>query len=266
MRKPKVALALGGGTARGLAHIGVIKVLVEKKVPIDFITGTSIGAIVGSFYAKNLDVFEVERFALENGNKRIVELLDPSFRFGLIRGRKIERFLKKHLGEISFKDLKIPLITVCSDLGSGESVYFSRGDLIKAIRASISIPLVFSPVEHHGRVLVDGHLSEPVPVSAAINHGADVVIAVNLDYKKKLKSDVSALSFRQVANRSTKILLYQLSKSNAEKADVVIAPDIDFYKFADFSSAKNYIEKGEVAARQAMPEIKKVLRKHGVKL
>lgn len=259
MKKPKVALALGSGTARGLAHIGVIKVFVENKIPIDLITGTSMGALVGSFYAYSLNIHEIERLALKTNNKALFTMLDPSFRSGLIKGEKIEDFLKNYLKSSKFSKLKIPFVCVACDIKTGNAVYFHKGDLIKSIRASISIPLIFTPVLHNKKVLVDGGLTEPVPVKAAKKFGADIVFAVNLDSDKKIRKEVEP-SLKRVAYRTTEILLYQLSKHNADMADVVISPHISHYESVNFSDAKKFIEEGERAAKKALPKIKKVLK------
>ncbi len=259
MVKPKVALALGGGSARGLAHIGVIKVLLKNDIPIDIISGTSIGALIGGFYAYELDIDKIEDIALSTTNKKMLELLDPFFNGGLIKGEKIENFLNDHLGGCKFEKLKIPLIVTSTDLHTGDSVYFDKGDLVRAIRASISIPLIFSPIKFKDKYLIDGQVSEPVPVTAAIKKGADFVIAVNLDGQKSFKRGIKSPSMSYVMNKTTKILLYQLSKSNSEKADVVIDPLIEYYRFVNFSDAKNFIKRGEAAAKKAVPKIKKLL-------
>ncbi|MCC7574245.1 patatin-like phospholipase family protein [Candidatus Woesearchaeota archaeon] len=259
MKKPVVALALGAGSARGLAHIGVVKVLEKNNIPIDLITGTSMGAIIGAFYAKNKDILDVERIALSINNKKLFKLLDPSLSMGFFRGNKVINFLKDNLGDVEFKDLKIPLVVVATNTRNGESVYFDRGDLVNAIRGSISIPLLFSPYSYKGLSLIDGHLSEPVPVNAALSKKPDVVIAVNLDSKKYLRNDMSP-SFGGIAKRTVRILFYHLSKSISEKADVVISPDIDIDYFASFSEASHIIKQGELAAKKALPSIRKVLR------
>jgi NTE family protein len=263
MRKPVVALALGGGSARGLAHIGVIKVLEENDIPIDLITGTSMGAIVGGFYCYTKNIAEIEKIALSISNRKMFNLLDPSFKYGFFGGKKIMNFLEEHLGHVDFKDLKIPLVVVATDINSGKAFYFEKGDLTDAIRASISIPLVFSPLNYKGKFLVDGHLSEPVPVNAALSKKPDVLIAVNLDSFQNMSSlAVPSISLSGIARKTARILLYQLSQSNSEKADVVISPDIEFTRFASFSEAKDLIRKGELAAIKALPEIKKLMKSY----
>lgn len=266
MKKKIIALALGGGTARGFAHIGVIKVLVENKIPIDLISGTSMGAVVGAFYAKNLNILEVEELALKNSGWRMLNMIDPFFRIGLIRGLKVEKFIKRYLGDCSISDLKLPFVAVATNLETGEPYYFSRGNLISAIRASISLPLIFTPAHYNNMIFVDGGLTEPVPVDAALENGADVVIAVNLDSRKNLKEELVNPSIRKVATRSTKIVTYQVSKINTERADVVIAPNINYFRSGDFFHVKEFILEGERAAKKALPEILDVLKSHKIKL
>lgn len=261
MKKPKIALALGGGSARGLAHIGVLKELEKHNIPIHLITGTSIGAIVGSLYANNKDTKKLEELAMTTTNKKMMSLIDISLHSGLISGKKIMNYLKEELKETSFKDLKTPLVTVSTNLKTGEPVYFTKGNLLTAIRASISIPLVFSPVIHKRQVLIDGQLSEPVPVQAALNQGANIVIAVNLDSEERITKKVSP-TFKEVANKTTKILLYHLSKSNSEKAHIVISPGIDYKESISFSEAKKFIKKGEQATRKKIPKIKELIKNY----
>lgn len=261
MKKPVIALALGGGSARGLAHIGVIKVLEENNIPINLITGTSMGAIVGGFYCYKKNIVEIENIALSISNRKMFNLLDPSFKHGFFGGKKIVKFLEAHLSHVDFNDLKIPLVVVATDINSGDAVYFEKGDLTDAIRASISVPLVFSPLNIDGKFLVDGHLSEPVPVNAALSKRPDIVIAVNLDSMRSANTLMTP-SLGGIAKKTARILLYQLSQSNSERADVVISPDIEFTRFASFSEAKDLIRKGELAALDALPEIKKLMKNY----
>ncbi len=259
MKKPVIALALGIGSARGLAHIGVLKVLEKNNIPVSIVAGTSMGAIIGAFYAHSLSASELERIALSIDNKKMFRLMDPSLNMGFIGGKKVMRFLKDNLGDVSFKDLKIPLTIVATDLRSGDPVYFEDGDLVSAIRASISIPLVFSPYKHEDLLLIDGHLSEPVPVNAVLRKNPDIVIAVNLDSSGNLLNEMRS-SFFGVARRTTKILFYHLAKNISEKANVVICPEVDISYFASFSEVKEIIRKGELAAEKALPEIKKLIK------
>jgi len=137
----KIGLALGSGGPRGLAHIGVIKTLVENNIPIDFIAGASAGALVGGAYAATKNIKTIEKIALQVNRRQILSLIDPTWKHGLIKGIKIERFIENYIGKISFKDLKIPFSAIATDIRTGEMVLMNQGRVASAIRASISIPL-----------------------------------------------------------------------------------------------------------------------------
>jgi NTE family protein len=182
-RGPKIGLALGSGSARGLAHIGVIRAIEESGVNVDVVAGTSIGALIGAVYASGrLDA--LERAFRSIDWKSIGSFFDPVFpKSGLIDGRKIAEFVQTHVTSQSIRQLPIPFCAIAADIMSGEEVILRDGDLTEAIRASISVPGIFTPVRMNARILVDGGLVDPVPVSAARALGADVVIAVDLNHE-----------------------------------------------------------------------------------
>ncbi len=175
------ALVLGGGAARGWAHLGVIRALTEREIPIDFVAGTSIGALVGAVYAAgNIDSFRAD--VLKIDWKRVLGYLDFVFpRSGLIDGRKINTFISTHVSAACFADLPLPFCCVATDMFTGREIVQCQGDLVRAVRASIAIPGIFTPVEQGELFLVDGGLVNPVPVSVAREKGADFVIAVDLN-------------------------------------------------------------------------------------
>jgi NTE family protein len=180
--RPTIGLALGSGSARGLAHIGVIRAIEESGIPVDAVAGSSIGALVGAAYASGR-LNTLEQDFLNIDWKRIGTLLDPVFpRSGLIDGRRIAGFVRSHVSVGTVERLPIPFCAVATDLTSGREVLIRDGDVIDAVRASISMPGIFSPVRHREGILVDGGLANPVPVSAARALGADIVIAVDLNY------------------------------------------------------------------------------------
>jgi NTE family protein len=181
MTKTKIALVLGGGGARGLAHIGVLKVLEKNHLPIDIIVGTSIGALIGGFYAARTSIELIEKMALSVDLKFVAKMLAPSFSTsGLVDGERVRSFLGKFLGEIKIEDMTIPFSSVATDLTTGEEVIFTSGSLVDAIMASIAIPMLFNPVHYQNRYLVDGGLVNPLPVSVAYRLGAEVIIAANV--------------------------------------------------------------------------------------
>ncbi len=181
--EPKIGLALGSGSARGLAHIGVIRAIEETGIKVDVVAGTSIGALIGAVFASGqLDAMEQAFRSIDR--KTLGSFFDPVFpKSGLIDGRKIAEFAQIHLTSQYFKQLPIPFCAVAADIMSGEEVILRDGDLTEAIRASISVPGIFTPVRHNARILVDGGLVNPVPVSAARALGADLVIAVDLNHE-----------------------------------------------------------------------------------
>jgi len=181
-RPKKIGLALGSGSARGWAHIGVIDALSESGITVDYIAGTSVGAVVGAIYASGgIDSFE--ETILQFDWKKIVAFLDIVFpKSGLIDGNRIAGFIRSHVGEKNIEDLSLPFRAVCTDLSTGSEVSFQNGDIIEAVRASISMPGVFTPVKKKDMILVDGGLVNPVPVSVVREMGADYVIAVDLNH------------------------------------------------------------------------------------
>lgn len=177
----KVGLVLGSGVARGIAHIGVLKMIDKEKISIDFIAGTSIGALIGAFYASGISGEEIEEIALNVDKKKTLALFAPTVSYsGLIDGTKVTKLLESIIGRQNIEDLNIPFAAISADLQTGEEIVITKGSLINALRASVSIPGIFTPAKYNEKFLVDGGLVNPVPVSAAVNMGAETVIAVNV--------------------------------------------------------------------------------------
>ncbi|AMV72998.1 patatin-like phospholipase RssA [Desulfuromonas carbonis] len=175
----KIGLALGSGAARGLAHIGVLKVLEEAKVPIAAISGTSIGALIGALYAAGVSVAQMEEIAREVDWRDLARLVDPVFPgAGLIDGKKVSRFIAELLPVQSFEELRFPFAVTATDVETGEDIFIKQGNLLEAVRAAISFPGIFTPVRFGSRFLVDGGLCNPVPVDVARELGSDKVIGV----------------------------------------------------------------------------------------
>jgi NTE family protein len=266
----KVGLALSGGAARGLAHVGVISVLHQEGIPIDMIAGTSAGAIIGAVYARDRDIERMKKHALDPAWKKRAPMIDPSFpRTGFIKGRKIEKLLESVLGgNIEFKDLQIPFACVTTDIHTGEEIVINSGSVTEAIRASISLPGIFTLVKREGRYLVDGGLTTPVPVEVVRQMGADFIIAVNVNPDVSGRIDKSDTRPRkaqkppnifQVLIQSIYITTYSLTKNSLENADVVIEPDTADISAGEFRRTPELITLGEQAAAKAIPEIKKKL-------
>lgn len=179
-RRRKTALVLSSGAARGLAHIGVIKALKEENIRIDLIVGSSIGALVGACYAKDSDISEFEKVVLKTDWKRMLGLADFNLAImskGLIHGEKVTKLMKGIFGDITFSDLKIPLVVVATDADTGEEVIIQDGSVVEAVRASISMPAIFVPIRLRNRFLVDGGIVNPVPIDIARQAGAGFIIA-----------------------------------------------------------------------------------------
>jgi NTE family protein len=219
-------LALGSGGARGLAHIGAIQVLEEHGVSIDVVAGSSIGALVGALYCSGNDGEALYGIASDTTLLKIIPLFDPSLRHGFLGGTKLERLIKKFVGGRRVEDCQVPLAVIATDLRSGEVVGFREGDLASVVRASISVPWVFRPVEIDGRLLADGGLSMPVPAEPVRDMGADVVVAVDLDWERPFSdpSDVQAPGVREIGNTSLALLRRHLAAQDARCADVVVRP------------------------------------------
>jgi NTE family protein len=270
IRKKKIGLALSGGAARGIAHIGVLRVLREEGIPINVMAGTSAGAAIGAVYASGQDIDRMAAYALDADWKRMAPLIDPSFpKTGFIKGRKITSLLSGFVGgNIRFSDLKIPFACVATDIDTGEEVVIKSGLVLEALRASISIPGIFTVVKREGRHLVDGGLTTPVPVNVVRQMGADFIIAVNVNpefsnrmgkgSQKRIKAHKEPNIF-QIMMQSIYITTNAVAHHSLENADIVIEPDLSNIGAGDFQKAGELISQGEQAARAAIPEIKRKL-------
>jgi NTE family protein len=260
MSRKKVGLALGGGAARGLAHIGVLEVFEKEGIPIDMIAGTSMGAIVGAIYAKKRNIKFMRDLAIAFGSRKIRYFSDFAVpKTGLIKGRRIENELKSAIGgSTAFHDLSIPFTCVAVDIDNGEEVVIKDGTVWEAVRASASVPVVFTVPKWRGRYLVDGGLMNPVPTKTVQDMGADFVISVNvLPYKAV--SDNREPNIFTVMMKAFYILDSKFIETSIRGADVVIQPDVVHIAFTDFQRAEECIEKGVVAAQSVIPEIRKKL-------
>ena len=264
--KPRktIGLALGSGGFRGFAHIGVIKVLEKHKIPIDYLSGSSIGAWVAAYYALNKEIDRFERKLLDKPLDNLPMFFDLSLIGGFIAGGKLTTYLEENLHHHTFSAVKIPLEIVTTDLKSGQAFVFKKGELALAARASMSVPLIFKPVPYHDKLLVDGGLSNPVPGDLTRKMGADIVIGVNLYHKNEFID--RKFTIPNVMLRSTRIGLYNLAKIDVQAAEVIISPDASpiikvqgLKKYFTKEAANRLIKIGEQAAEEAIPKIKKLL-------
>lgn len=262
IERPKIGLALSGGSAKGFAHIGVIKELEQAGIPIDYIAGTSMGSVVGAFYATGKDIRQMERIATTLDRKQLVQLIDFAFKGGLLSGEKLYAFIKEHLSGTTFEECQIPLRVVATDLKTSEPVIFREGELWRALRASISLPNIFTPVAHENTLLADGGLCIPLPARVVRDMGADVVIAVNVMARRDVRAMENLTGVRgfvAIANASLDIMMHHLSRHDAESADVVIAPDTSAFASYGYDQARPIIESGAVAAREALPRVREAI-------
>ena len=259
-KRKKIGLALGSGGLKGFAHVGVIKVLEENNIPIDFIAGSSIGALVGGLYAANKDIKQLEEIIFTTDVKKGLGLLDPRLSKGLLRGRKIEEFVNHYLYRKNFDDLKIPLAVVATNLRTGEAEIIQNGDLSSAIRASISVPIIFQPIKREGKLLIDGGMTMPIPIKVLKQMGADIVIAVNLYNAFERPKRFPKISMSLIGNETLEIMLYQITKRDIVEADVVIAPDVDGYSVIKALEQRQKIfHLGEESAREKINLIKELI-------
>lgn len=267
--KKRIGLALGGGGARGLAHIGVLKVLEKENIRIDMIAGTSMGAIIGALYSAEPNIKKIEKEVLD---EKISSLLDYTISSkGIIKGKKIEEFLQKKLGNLEFKDLRIPLHVTAYDIENNQEIIFSRGNVAKAVRASISIPGIFPPVENQGKILVDGGIKDPIPSEILKEKKVKNIIASNVNYisKKKPLIDQQATlektrnhlpNILKISSKALQIVGSEISKADVKKPgiDLVININLENVGLLDFKDPKKIIQEGEKTAKKLIKEIKKL--------
>ena len=255
---PKIALALGGGAARGFAHVGVIKALEAQGIVPDIIVGTSAGSVVAALYAGGANGFELQKLALSMEDGSVSDWVLPDR--GFIRGEALQNFVNKALVNRPMNALPRKLAVVATELQTGEMTVLRSGDVGLAVRASSSVPGVFQPVRIGGREFVDGGLVSPVPAKVARDMGADLVIAVDISSKPKnakVSSMIDVL-LQTFTIMSTTVAQYQLGQ-----ADVVIRPDVGSIGGTDFQSKHLAILEGEKAAAEKMEQIRAALAKIG---
>jgi NTE family protein len=253
--RKSVGLALGGGVVRGLAHIGVLKVLHKHQIPIDLIAATSSGSIVGALFAAGIDPDEMERIALRTGWGRIMQWSFSTK--GTFSGEGVSRFIEQQLGTISFKDLQIPLEIVSTNLKNGRKVVLREGSVADAVRASCAFPGLFTPVVKGNMLLVDGSIAENVPVETVKAMGARKVIAVDVVPGTEFDADLT--NALHMVGRSIDLMINKLSQSSVNKADFTIAPKIDADIWhLDFQKTDRLIKAGEAAARKIINELERL--------
>lgn len=254
--KPKVALVLGGGAARGFAHVGVLRALEQEKIPVHMIIGTSVGSLIGAMYASNPNSFDLEwtSFLLEKDDLFDFSILSSSR--GPVKGDKLEEFINSKISVRKIERFKIPFYAVAADLNTGEPVIFSSGPVSKAVRASCSIPGVFIPLSYNNRQLIDGGVLGNIAPEVARKNGANLVIVVSIgkSVQNKDTDNIVSITLQAIAIMSNKIDSYK-----AKEVDVLITPDVGDVGTTDFTQKKRCMQAGINATMKAMPEIKRRL-------
>jgi len=257
MKSKKIGLALGAGGARGIAHIGVLKAMAEAEINISYLSGASMGALIGAAYAIGMSAADIEKEALKN-KKRITKFIDINRPSGsILKGKKAAKYINELLKNKSFKDTLIPFRVIATDLETGNEVIIKSGKLADAVMASISVPGIFPPVKTGKKYLIDGGVVNPTPVDIVKKMGADIIIGVDLIMRQKSRLVNPGLI-------TTIMHTYEIMRTQAVKQKIkhlneetiIIKPKIgntiDSYKFKD---VKKFINEGEIAAEKAMPKI-----------
>ncbi len=264
----RVGVALSSGSAKGLAHIGVLAALQKQGIQIDMIAGTSMGSLVGAIYAEGKDIDRMRSLAIDLGPKRFSFLADPALpKSGFIRGQKIRNMLRSIIGDIEFRDLEIPFACSATDIESGQEVVVKQGLVREGVRASCSIPVLLTPTKLGDRYLVDGGLVDPVPVRILKEMGADFIIAVSVIPAEQQKPSEGSQNNKgpkepnilSIAMQTVNIISGQRLKSSLVGADVIIEPQVTHIGWGDFHRASECIYEGELAALASMQEIKRRL-------
>jgi NTE family protein len=270
----RVGFAMGSGAAFGYALIGMLRVLEREGVYPDVIAGTSMGALIGSFYAMGKDPDELERIAISITRKKLWQMADPILpRTGLIRGAGILNFLKSHLGDREFSDLALPFSCVATDIQTGKEIVLDKGNVAEAVRASLSLPFFFQPFYLDGRYLVDGGLVNPVPTSIVVAQGANILISANLTskaserrvpgmigwWRRHLPSIMRGPSIPEIMMKTIYIMQHEIAQTRSELAHVIMQIKSHSLLWWDLDQAKEMIRLGEASAEDMIPKIKSLL-------
>ncbi|SFJ92748.1 NTE family protein [Halobacillus dabanensis] len=256
MGRPKVGLALGSGGARGFAHLGVLKVLREHDIPVDVIAGSSMGALVGSFFAAGQRIEDMYKLAFTFKRKYYLDFTVP--KMGFVQGRRIKEYIRLFTFGKNIEDFKIPMSIVATDLYAGEKKIFTSGPASSAVRASIAIPGIFVPEKIDDRLYIDGGVIDRVPVSVVKGMGADFVIAIDCAH---FDADPNINSIYDVITQSIDIMQDELVTAIgvSKDADIMIRPDVSNYSSRAFTNLQEIVGAGERAAEDKIIEIKEKL-------
>jgi NTE family protein len=252
--RPRVGLALAGGFARGIAHIGVLRVLQEAGIPIDCVAGTSVGALIAVGFCAGASLEEMEKVGATTSFTDFGRWT-PSW-LGLATNQRMEKYLARFTPVKTFEELQTPLAIAATDIVEGVAVYYSHGSIIPPLRASCSYPGLFVPIQYENRTLVDGFVTAPVPIEGVLLLGADIVVAVYLE----AGNIEQPRTFTDILSRSFNIIQRHSDLAWRTQADIIIEPDVKHFVWDDFSKTPDMIAAGELAALSALPQIRAALR------
>lgn len=252
--RPKVGLALGSGGLRGLAHVGVLRVLERENIPVDYIAGCSIGSMIGALYCAGQQPDTILKLARHLKRNYWLDFIIP--KMGIVSGEKVLQVMRLLTQQKSFADLKTPLAVVATEINHGKEVVFTEGDLAKAVRASISVPGIFVPYQWDDMLLVDGAVLNPTPIDVVRKMGADIVIGVDLAYASTVSSITNMFD---VIIQSIDIMERELSKHRQPHCDVLIRPEISHISPSSFEAIEECVALGEAATELVVGEIRRLL-------
>ena len=256
--KKKVGLALGSGSTKGFAHIGVLQVLEENRIPIDMIAGCSMGAIIGAIYAVGSDMGMLEKYVETIDVREYLDLRNP-FSGGLIRGEKISELIRLFTHDKRFSETKIPYCCVAVDAKEGKLDVLDSGKLWESVRASMSIPAIFEPAVLNGKTYIDGGVLERVPAQTLKDRGADVVIGVDVGFHGG-ENQVAGMNAYRLMDYTISLMMWEISKYHRAAADVMIVPEVQYVKgYFQTNMVRECIEEGRRAATEAIPLIRSVI-------
>jgi NTE family protein len=252
--RPKIGLALAGGFARGIAHIGILRAFRDAGIPIDCVAGTSVGALIGAGFCSGTSLDKMQQIG-QSTTFADFGRWTPSW-LGLATNQRMEKYLARMTPATTFAELKIPLAISATDINAGVTIYYLNGALAPPLRASCAYPGLFVPIQYEGRTLVDGFLTAPVPVEGALIQGADIVIAVYLE-AGGIENPRTAVD---IISRSFNIIQKHTDLTWRQQANVIIEPDVSSFAWDDFTKTPELVAAGEAAAMNALPEIVAFLR------
>ena len=258
-KPPRIGLVLGGGAARGFAHIGVIQVLEEAGIRPSLVVGTSAGSVVAALYASGKGGAQLQQVAQDMDEAAFADWTLPIFSRGMLRGAALSRYISAQVNGRLIESMPLPLGIVATDLNSGQGMLFQRGDTATAVRASSAVPAIFQPVRIAGRDYVDGGLVSPVPVRFARQMGADLIIAVDISDAPESNAASDTL---QILLQTFSIMSKSINTFELREADVVVRPALLGVSSADFGARRSAIEAGRAAMRAALPQLRAALLRH----